>query len=797
MKYCYLLVLLPVLSFSQIQITGTVKNDIDKSIIEFANVLLMNSEEEYVTGGITDENGNFEIAVDKGNYIIQVSFLGYADWSKNITVGKDMDLGLISLTRKEDELEQVTITAKKKIFEKKVDRLVFNVAESPSLTGGNAMDALQIAPRVRIEGDKISMIGKDNMRVMIDGKILQITGDNLSTYLNSIATDDIKKIEIITTPPAMYSAEGNSGLINIVYKKGRKNSWNSTVRGVYRQYTFPMGGLGFNFNYNKNKLSIANNLSFTHGSKVITDASTVFYENQTWASNAPRRVFYKPVLSGKISLDYQLSKSVSIGTQYLGEYNKLRITERDDTRIINTASQAIDSLVKTTANSLDESPSHSFNTYAEFRLDSLSKTIKLNFDYFTYQNDKERNYTSGNYTASNNLLADSFNAGHNFGNQKIQNYSGKIDVVLPLKKVDLNFGSRVSLTKTDNDIRFYNLTSGVAILDSNQSNQFDFEENTQAIYFSASKSFGEQWEAQVGLRYENTQTTGISVQLNQKNENDYDRIFPTVYVSYTPNDKNNVSLSYSSRIRRPSFEFLNPFRIIENQYMFVEGNPFLEPSFSDNVELSHTYAGKWVNGVYYSKTTNGFSQVLLSDPNTNIQQIIPLNYYDSHSYGFMDSYSFSPFSWWDSYTSLDVFYSNSSSRLANVGINEWELGAYFSTNNTWTLNKNKTVFLSTNFALLFPTSGQLFSTKQNNSLDIALKFSLMDKKLQIALSGNDVFSSYRPQYKEVTNGINIEYNNYYDNRNFRFSMSYKFGNSKIRTKRRKFGNQAEKRRVSN
>ncbi len=794
MRY-YFLLLIPFMSFSQVQITGVVKIE-NENTVEFANVVITNRSNEFVTGGITDEKGRFNVFVEKGEYSISISYLGHTTWSKLIVVEEAIDLKTILLTS-DTELDEVFLTSKKKVFEKEVDRLVFNVSESVGLSGGDAMDALRITPRVRIENGEISMIGKDNLRVMVDDKILQISGESLANYLNSIAVEDIQKIEVISTPPSKYSAEGNSGLINIVFKKGKKNLWSSSIRGAYKQYTYPVGTLGANFNYNKNKLSITNSISYSNGSKVITDNKKVNFTEQTWSGDAPRKYFYKPVLSGRVSVDYQISEKLSIGTQYLGEYDRIEAKEKDDTEVINVIAKTVDSIVRTRAFSNNTSPTHSFNIFSEYKLDSLNKKISFNLDYFTFKNNKKRNFTSGNYFPDGMITPQSFNAGENYGKQKIENYAAKLDVEMPLKIMNLDFGGRFTSTKTNNSLTFYDLTTGNPVLDMNQSNEFDFKENTGALYISANKSFGKKWEVQMGLRLESTQTTGISLQLNQKNENDYTRLFPTAYVVYNPNDKNNISISYSSRIRRPSFEFLNPFRIVENQYTLIEGNPFLQPSFSDNIEFSYTRNNKWVNTLYYSKTTNGFTQVTLSDVNTSIQQITPVNYYDAHYYGLTESYSYTPFSWWDNYTSLDLYYGKNESRLRNIDVNSWEYGAYFSTSNTWTLNTNKTIFLNANYSLMFPTSGEIYSTKQYNTLDVSLKFSLAKKKLQVALVGNDLFGSYRPQYKERSNDVTIEYNSYYDNRNFRLSLLYKFGNAKIKGKNRKFGNKEEKKRVSN
>ena len=177
----------------------------------------------------------------------------------------------------EKQIQEVEIVAKKKLIERKVDRLVFNVENSISATGGDALDALKITPGIRVQNNQVSMIGKSGMAVMVDDKLIQLSGDDLVNYLKTIPSDNIKNIEVITTPPAKYDAQGNSGIINIRLKRAKHNSWNSSIRSTYTQTTYPAGSLGGSFNYNKNKISIESDLGYTNGSISPTYNTTFFF----------------------------------------------------------------------------------------------------------------------------------------------------------------------------------------------------------------------------------------------------------------------------------------------------------------------------------------------------------------------------------------------------------------------------------------------------------------------------------------------------------------------------------------
>ena len=145
------------------------------------------------------------------------------------------------------------------------------------------------------------------------------------------------------------------------------------------------------------------------------------------------------------------------------------------------------------------------------------------------------------------------------GSQKVNNFSIKTDAEIPLKFVNLSFGGKISYIKTTNDVKLYNTTTGIPVFDPNQSDEFEYNENIQALYFSINKKINK-WETQLGIRYENTKTEGNSISLNQINSNNYSKFFPTAYISYVPNDDYTFSLNYSKRLSRPPYGRLNPFK---------------------------------------------------------------------------------------------------------------------------------------------------------------------------------------------------------------------------------------------
>ena len=231
-----MLLLIPTYSFSQYEVSGIVKDSSD-IFIEFANVVLTNLDNEIISGTITDGNGIFNLSVEEGEYRLIISFIGYQNWTKNITVSSDNDFGVITLIESKNELDEVLVTAKKPMIEQKVDRLVFNISENAFAKGKNALKALELAPMVWVssKGD-ISINGRGGVRVVVNGKLLQ--EEVSQSYLSSLRSEDIESIEIIPNPPAEYAAEIKSGIVNIILKKNIQESLNGNINTSYTQHRF-------------------------------------------------------------------------------------------------------------------------------------------------------------------------------------------------------------------------------------------------------------------------------------------------------------------------------------------------------------------------------------------------------------------------------------------------------------------------------------------------------------------------------------------------------------------------------
>ncbi len=762
----------------------------EKEPIPFANVILTQEDGNIVNGGITDEDGNFSITAKKGKYKLIISFIGYVDMNQDIELLDTINLGTITLTDSTTSLDEVVIKTTKKVIERKPDRLIFNVENSIAASGGDAMDALRVAPGIALQNNAITMIGRGESRVMIDGRLLQLSGEELVDFLASIAADDIKKIEIITNPPAQYEAAGNGGLINIVYKRGARNSWKNNTSLAYNQNKYQFTTLRNNFFYNKNRLRFSLSTNGTLGNRREDEEIDVLYPDGQWLSDANVKA-RRDNISGRLSIDYDITEKTTIGAQYLGNYSTPDYDILANTQIFNATNQ-IDSTLINNSLSGRSINSHLYNVHMTTKLDTLDRKISFDLDYFDYDNKLKQNDLVNSFSPNGDFIGINLQS-QNLGNQRIDNVSFKVDVEHPFSNININYGGKISFIKTINDLQNLTIQSAAPLFNPNSSNEFEYTEKIQAAYINGSKKIGDHWEFQAGLRLENTDTEGFSKTLNQKNTNQYLKLFPTAYISYQKNDNHTFSFNYGKRINRPSFRNLNPFRIYINSNAFSEGNPFLQPSFTDNFEFNHTYKGKLTTNAFLNIRSDGFGTIFSADEETEVQSIIRENYYTNYNWGIGEIHSFDTLSWWKSQNQIYLLGSKTVVDDNVVGVPQNGTQLYFATNNTFSLSKNTK--LQANFWYRSPSKFVLFDISESYSFDLAIKHSMFKDKLQLSLALNDIFDKANDgKLTSIVNNVETVYAQNYSTRFARISISYSFGNSKIKNKQRNFGNDEERRR---
>lgn len=757
------------LAFSQLSLSGKVANS-QKQILQGVNIILINNQNHSIVGGtVSDANGLFKFEnLKSSDYRLEFSFAGFQTLSKEIDLKSNLDLGIIKMTKGETEIQGVTISARKPMMQMKLDRTIFNVSQSDAVIGGNAVDALKLTPGVRIKSDKIELIGKGAVKIMVNDQLVRLDGQDAFEYLKSIPAGNIDRIEIITNPPAKYSAEGSFGLINVVLKKGKSDHLYGILSSSGTQAQYFSTSENASVFYRKNKLQINGGLGFSRYEAATFFKETVFYDNYT-LKEFNDFLWNSKDKFGNLEVSYDLSKNTTIGINARYTKSDFHGTGTDESHFIHK--NGIDSLLTTTSKEPIISHLWMYNFYLDHKLDSLGSKISLEASYI----EKPSNRSSDLKTI--NHLTDQVQDLNSTSDNNSKLFQTTFDVILKRKFANLNFGGQVQTSRIYNNSQYLGAFPGA------QDNLFKYDEEVYSAYFSADKDFGDSWSLKLGLRAEYTYSKGNSVTLNQITKRDYLELFPTVYLGYKANSDNNFSLSYGRRINRPMYSYLDPFRLYLSTYTYVEGNPFLRPSYNNNLELKYLYKGKWSSALSFGYTPNGYDQMDIISNDSPVVATVALNYLKTYQYSLTEGLTLNPFSWWESDNQAQLFYSKSISDNPNTERKMQGFSGYFSSDNTFYFNKSKTFRGNLSFNYYTPGVYHVEHDLSTGSLNLGITGLLFSKSLTITLQATDLFKTNGIRNNIVTNGILEKFRGYYDSRGVKLAATYTFGQSKNKRER--------------
>jgi hypothetical protein len=777
------------------QLSGRVTDENEKPV-EFAEILLLQNN-SVIQYQLTDENGKFIFSVAQGKFGILIRQLGDTLHNQTVDVTQNVDLGVIKVEQKPETLQEATVIAQRKIIERRADRMVFNVVDIPSVDGGDAMDVLKITPGLIVDNSSIAIIGKEGIDIMINDRPVNLSGEALLNFLQGLRANDIQSIEVITTPPAKYEAEGKHGLVNIVIKKTENNTWSASVFTNYYQAKYAENQTGASFNYRKKNLSFYLNPSYYFGKEYNDDETTIYYPELRWESE--NNFTYKSnSFNARTGFDLEITDNWTVGAQYMGNIGRPKSNQNNQTDLFNIADNSNAGLIKTTGNSKSKSDTHSGNLHSIIKLDTLGRKINLDFDILSYTINANSTYVANTSGSTDAEIPNGFDSRNNILDRKINNYAMKIDVEHPFKKFSLNYGTKLSFTRTDNDIHVFDLSAGTPVNDPNQTNQFLYKENIQALYVSGNANLGK-WELQFGLRGENTQFTGNSVTTDTVFKKSYFKLFPTAYITYNHNDKNTFFAEYGRRINRPGFNHLNPFKSYSSPYSYSVGNPEVRPVIIDNISVGYVYNNKFqvVFDYTMSKDNSGGGITLLDDDGYT-QISTRLNYFSSYETNIRLDYIFNKLKWWTNRISAAGVYQGGESNIYPLTPKTMKgYGAYFQSSNTFYLNEAKTISCGLTFTYVTPmVSIVLTNNYKRTLLNAFLRMLFFDKTLSISLQGNNLLNEYSFKWKAERAGMLIYSKAHYDPMYFRLAVSYSFGSKKVKVQQHEGSNSEEQGRVN-
>lgn len=801
------------------KISGSIKDGGNQKVIDAASIsLLKSTDSSLVKVAVTDKTGNFSFEnVKEGTYLVLATSVGHAKiYTNSFTVNAANSLanvGVLQLVPNEKALKEVVVSSKKPLIERKLDRTIVNVDASITSAGSTALEVLEKAPGVTVDKDgNISLKGKSGVVIYLDGRPSYLSGPDLANMLRNMTAEQLDQLEIMTNPPAKFDAAGNSGVINIKTKKNKQFGYNGSFTSGYTQGRFARFNESLGFNYRNSKFNLFSNLNYSSNhkgeelyiSRNFIDLNTrqikSVFDQTTYMEN--QRQNY----SAKLGLDYNLSKRSTLGVVLNGFYNPSLWQSNTNTMIYDPNLSLVN---QTNAYTKNDETWKNFSGNINFRtkLDSAGQELTADLDYLQYDAKSFQPLTSTYFDNQGNLkqAPDVLN-GTLPTNIKI--YSGKIDYTLPLKH-DAKFeaGFKTSIVANDNNARYDSLKNGFSKLDSARSNHFIYDENINAAYVNYSRPFGKKWSAQFGLRVENTNSNGLSkgytynASLNKFEytetnfKRNYTQLFPTAYLQYTANEKNQFVINYGRRINRPDYEDMNPFVHFLDRYTFEQGNPNLSPQFAHNIELSHTYGGFLTTTVNYTNTNNIIQQVLEQNEQTNETFIKKANIAKSKQIGLAVSANKNITKWWTANIYANLYNNEFTGKVNNddisVGVTTFmtQIQQQFKFNKGW----------SAELSGFYRTKGLegVIYIKPIVQVNAGVSKQILKNKGSLRLNVRDIFAGgVFKGYSKYSN-VDIQFKNVNDSRAVSLTFSYRFNKGKLKANsgRRNNGASDEQNRV--
>lgn len=488
-------------------------------------------------------------------------------------------------------MKEVVVTGRKPFIQRLSDRLVVNVENSIVSAGSSAMDVLERSPGVVLDqNDVIALRGKQGVIIMIDGKPSPLTGADLASYLRGLPSNAIDRIDIITNPSAKYDASGNSGIIDIHLKKDQRLGVNGTVTAGYGQGIYPKANAGGTFNYRDKKVNVFGNYNYSYRmnlNHLILDRN--FYTNGTFSGGDLKDNYSKAPSNFhaiRFGADFFPDKKNIVGFVVTRNSNTFNGRTNNNSIVIDAQKQAA-STFQTQANTDNNNNNTIVNINFKHSFNKTGKELTADIDYGEYNSDALSSTSTQYYKLNGSSQQPAYILN---GDQagKLTLKTGKVDYSNPLPKgARLETGLKTSYVSSDNDAKFFDLSTGSSVDDVNKTNRFFYEEYNNAGYLNFSKEY-KKINLQFGLRGEHTHVKTHQLKGNIYFDSSYFQLFPSAFFNYKLKEDQTIGVSVSRRIDRPGYSQLNPFLFLIDVTTYATGSPSLLPQFTWSYELNYT-----------------------------------------------------------------------------------------------------------------------------------------------------------------------------------------------------------------
>lgn len=772
-------IFLPIFSYSQYEITGMVKDTI--GVIPYANIIVSQKANEIVKGTITSENGTFTLSVEKGTYKLVISYIGYKDYEKTIEITENVNLGQIKLIEDASILDEVVITSRKRIIERKADKLIFNVASSPVKSGFDGVEVLKRAPSIFVDGNDNILLQNKSATILINGRKLNLSGDELTNYIKNIEASNIKKIEIQVNASSEMDANLQGGVINFILKKNNQGLFAQLKAYETQKGKHPNYYSSINLNYGAEKWNIYSSLSYYDAEDSGNVKSSTIYnaidkqiqEQGSFLDNSKRLTF-------SVGTTYQPNEKHELGFEF---YTTAKDENNNGSSEINMHSNNV-LIDKGITNTPSNQDTKYFNTSINYtiKLDTLNGKIKFIGDYA--KQDFESGFNSNtNYTQ--NYYDDISERSKTDAVTEI--ISSQIDFNKTIKKVvDLSLGVKITSTQRNNNTIGENLVGEIYEIDNQRTSSFDFSENIYASYLTFSRKIFKTIHFKTGLRIENSVLKGKNLLNNTPVSQNYFDYFPSLFLSKEFKKEQSISFNYNRKIDRPAFSTLNPFVIKINDFTYQIGNPNLKPQYRDNFNFSYNLK-KHSFSTYYNQTADLISNVYFPENDAIYHQ--SQNVGKSEVFGFNYSYGDNIKKWW--YLNFVTTLENQNYFLSETNFHSNKLS--LNINNDWKISDTWSINLSAYYSS--PYVYGYVEVEDYFSSDFVLQKSFLNKKLKVRFYIDDIFNTKRDKNKGIYDDYTFNFYQKRKTQSFTLYAVYTINsNSKARKKKNKSSN-TEKNRL--
>ena len=749
----------------------------DRQAIDMGNALLRRlPDSTLVTGVVTDSLGTFSLTASTGTYLLELRALGYQGQYKTITLpATGLDLGELLLSEETQQLRGVEVRGRRPIITRQADRLVFD-AQQISAGAQNALDVLKRTPGLSVTDDGISIIGRGKAIILINDKRVRLSGEALTGLLRSYSQSDIAEVQVLTTPPAKYEAEGNAGVLNIVMKKAQNDYFGGSISAnasLYKGRISPSVSTGLN--YKQGRVSASLNLD-GHLSSIVGNFDTYRTAPSTQLYSASTSLFdYKGRgVNIRGGLDYTINPELTVGFTATYAPSRKQTDRTNETRnytIRPDGSQDLQLRLPGAASEKDHGAYTALNLHLEKTFTKApGRKISWDADYVGSRVSTDGFFASTGYLATGAPAPGSDFAYQSNKGQDVHSYLTNVDFTLPLGKTILAFGAKGTWSRTDNHNEYFAHTTLGARTDA-----ILFDEHVYALYTDVTQPLSAKWNLRGGLRMEYTHTDGKVQGHTALKTRDYLNIFPTIYLGFTPSERHALNLEGTIRLDRPHFSQLSPYPQYENQYTTISGKEDLRPEKQGSLTLGYTLDGTLNFQAFANYHWDGITMVALMNPVTSEVRYQGDNAETQYNVGLQNSYFFHSLPFLQCYISHQISYTISHADYNGRRLSS-DKGLSYSASLNGTLFFNRTKTFTGNFYLNYMSPEVSGGARIHSRIytGLILNYSLLKGHLRLSTG---VMNLASPDYRTTitTEGNKIEIINMTMRKMLMASATYTFG----------------------